>query len=50
MRHAKIGDTITTHVWDGSNIVLDISGSKVDTYLRGVNLIAYSHAFGHLFA
>jgi hypothetical protein len=35
----KIGDVITTHVWDGANIVLDISGADVHTYIRGVNLI-----------
>ena len=34
------GET-TTHIWDGSNIVLDLTGSGgiIDVYIRGINLI-----------
>jgi RHS repeat-associated protein len=35
------GGTTTTHIWDGANIVAELTGSSVTaTYVRGINLIA----------
>ena len=36
----SLGET-TTHIWDGSNVVLDLDGGGgiIDTYIRGINLI-----------
>ena len=40
LRQSKITNGVmTTHVWDGSNIALDIVGSSVVKYVRGINLI-----------
>ncbi len=39
--NATSSNVTTTHIWDGSNIVLELnaSGGIIDTYIRGVNLI-----------
>ena len=41
MRLSKTVDNVETiHIWDGSNIVMDLSGNEiVDRYTRGINLI-----------
>ena len=46
LRQSKTTNGVmTTHVWDGSNIALDIVGSSVVKYVRGINLI-YMDAAG----
>jgi len=41
MRHSKeVNGVRTQHVWDGANIVVDITGSSVVSYIRGIGLIA----------
>ncbi len=37
----KVNGTLTTHIWDGSNIVVELNAENnvVDTYIRGINLI-----------
>jgi len=40
MRHSKeVNGERTQHVWDGANIVVDITGSSVVSYIRGIGLI-----------
>ena len=42
MRQSKAGtDGTTTHLWDGVNIVGDVSAEGTTLYVRGINL-AYS--------
>jgi RHS repeat-associated protein len=42
LRYNKVTNgTTTTHIWDGANIVAELTGSTVSaTYVRGINLIA----------
>jgi YD repeat-containing protein len=35
----KTGGMTTTHIWDGSYIVLDIAGAEAVKYVRGIGLI-----------
>jgi RHS repeat-associated protein len=53
LRHSKTTreihfDPITTvHVWDGSNISLDITGENTVKYIRGIGLIAADGLWGY---
>ena len=40
MRHSKkVNGAETAHVWDGANIAVDIAGSSVVSYVRGIGLL-----------
>jgi RHS repeat-associated protein len=53
LRHSKTTTEIhhnpitTVHVWDGSNISLDITGENTVKYIRGIGLIAADGLFGY---
>jgi RHS repeat-associated protein len=50
LRHSKTNNNqTTTHVWDGSNISLDITGSNTVKYIRGIGLIATDCGIFYLF-
>ena len=41
LRHSKTtGRATVTHVWDGANIVLDMTASSVVKYVRGIGLLS----------
>jgi RHS repeat-associated protein len=42
------GETVT-HVWDGANIIADVTDDTVARYVRGVNLLFAETAFVHTF-
>ncbi len=50
MRQSKaLNGDITTHIWDGTNIISDLDNLGAITYLRGVNLLASDDGSSHKF-
>jgi len=49
LRQSKTVDGITTqHLWNGSNIVADVTGNETQTYIRGLNLTYMKDSSGTL--
>ena len=47
LRQSKTVDNVTTqHLWNGSNIVADVTGNETQTYIRGLNLTYMKAADG----
>jgi YD repeat-containing protein len=46
LRYSKTTTGVTTtHIWDGQNVVAEVSGGTTTTYLRGINLIKSDSVF-----